>query len=421
MTDRAKTECESLLAAAQAALNKGWHVFAAPHKTKSAYKGTHGSKDAVNDDRALSRWKNGTPSNPCIRLDKSDLVVLDVDHGLTSLEHAEAWAAANDIPETYVVSSGRQGGGFHFYFRGNRILPDCTRNPGAGRVGFELGDVSGDLKHHGHVVAEGGLHKSGATYRGNGKQVAPLPDWIRDYEDPAAKKKRERQETVVKKRAEGPVEQAESGVLIESGKRHDFLLREAGRLRYQGLEEQALYLALRDICRRFCEDGENYSDAGIRSLAKYIGAKSCDRRLRRPKVVVARIQPPTQQGLIAQSLRREFPIGCLVTIQTIMGRVATEYPNASKTTVQRAMLLANFVTSGKDPTDRRKALWTRCGPPSNDKTPHKTPLTALQSMGWVESQAGYVSETDRDVLDSLTQTNSGAWPTSTGERGRSAR
>jgi len=81
-------------------------------------------------------------------LDKSDLVVLDIDYGLTSLEHAEAWAAANNIPETYIVSTGRDGGGFHFYFKGRRSLPDCVRNPRAGRVGFELNGVCGDIKHH---------------------------------------------------------------------------------------------------------------------------------------------------------------------------------------------------------------------------------------------------------------------------------
>ena len=141
-------EYESLLAAAERALNKGWYVFATPYKSKIPYAGTKGSSDAVNDDRALARWKNGTPANPCIRLDKSDLVVLDIDYGLTSLEHAEAWAAANNIPETYIVSTGRDGGGFHFYFKGRRSLPDCVRNPRAGRVGFELNGVCGDIKHH---------------------------------------------------------------------------------------------------------------------------------------------------------------------------------------------------------------------------------------------------------------------------------
>jgi hypothetical protein len=357
-------ECESLLAAAERALNKGWYVFATPHKSKVPYAGTKGSRDAVNDDRALARWKNGAPANPCVRLDKSNLVVLDIDHGLTSLEHAEAWAAANNIPETYIVSTGREGGGFHFYFRGKRTLPDCVRNPRAGRVGFELNGVSGDIKHHGHVVAEGGLHKSGATYRGNGRHVASLPDWIRDYEDPAATRRRDRHESVAKCVTRAT---ADAGV-IEPGRRHDFLLREAGKLRYQGLGEQALYAGLKDICLRFCQDGANYSDADLRRLARDIGAKPCDRRIKKSGTVVT-VPPPTRRDLIAQLLRREFAAGCLVPIHAITGRVSTEYPAARKTTIQRAMERAGFRKSGKDPADRRKALWTRRGTRAQPNSP----------------------------------------------------
>jgi hypothetical protein len=324
-----------------------------------------------------SAWQNGTPSNPCVRLDKSELVVLDIDHGLTSLEHAEAWATANNIAPTYIVTTGRDGGGFHFYFRGRRTLPDCIRNPRAGRIGFELNGASGDIKHRGHVVAEGGLHKSGATYCGNGRHVAALPDWIRDYEDPAVKRKREHQETLAKKRTEGRVESAASNVLnvlIESGRRHAFLLSEAGRLRWQGLESEAIYVALRDICHRFCEDGQNYSDTKIKTLAEYVGAKACDRRINRPKVAV--VPPPTQRELIAQFLRREFSIGCLVTIQTIVGRIVTDFPDAAKTTVQRAMTLAGFRQSGDDPTDRRRPLWTRLGERPQRETRTRKPAAA---------------------------------------------
>ena len=356
-------ECESLLAAAELALNKGWYVFATPHKSKVPYAGTKGSRDAVNDDRALARWKNGAPANPCVRLDKSNLVVLDIDHGLTSLEHAEAWAAANNIPETYIVSTGREGGGFHFYFRGKRTLPDCVRNPRAGRVGFELNGVSGDIKHHGHVVAEGGLHKSGATYRGNGRHVAPLPDWIRDYEDPAAKRRRDRQESVAKRVTRAT---ADAGV-IEPGRRHDFLLREAGKLRYQGLGEQALYAGLKDICLRFCQDGANYSDADLRRLAKDIGAKPCDRKIKKPGLKVP-AAPPTPQQIVAGLLRQEFKEGCLVSIYAIMERVGMEQSDVSEGTLRRAMKTVDFVKAGKDPADRRKQLWTR-GAEVRDFTP----------------------------------------------------
>jgi hypothetical protein len=70
------------------------HIFAAPYKTKVAFKKSHGSLDArgnftpdgrVQTEYALLPWtapKARLASNPNIRLDKSGLVAIDVDHGL---------------------------------------------------------------------------------------------------------------------------------------------------------------------------------------------------------------------------------------------------------------------------------------------------------------------------------------------------
>jgi hypothetical protein len=352
-------EQQSLLAAATAALHRGWHIFGSPCKTKATYEGSHGSKDALNDDRALLRWRTHPDSNPCVRLDRSGLTVLDADHGLTSLEHAEGWAKANGIPETYIVRSGRLGGGFHFYFKGVRTLPDVVRNTKVGRVGFELDGVSGDIKCHGHVVLEGGFHKTGAIYVGNGKHIAPLPEFLRDYQDPVSKRRKEHQEQLAAKRAAGQGDASPAFVLIDKGGRHRFLLSEAGKLRWQGLNEAAIYLGLKDICLRFCEDGANYSDADLQRLATDIGAKPCDRRLSKGKIVPA--PGPTSRELISQLLRREFAMGCLVAFRTIVARIAADYPAAPKTTVLRAMKAANFTPAGKDPVDGRIQLWTRKG------------------------------------------------------------
>jgi hypothetical protein len=356
MTTIKSNECESLRAAAEAALRKGWYVFGSPYKTKATFAGSHGSKDALNDDRALLRWEQGTPANPCIRLDKSGLTVLDADQGLTSIEHAEAWAEANGILATYIVSSGRQPFGCHFYFRGTRTLPDVTRNLPTGRVGFELDGVSGDIKCHGHVVAEGGLHKSGRVYRGNGRHVALLPQWLRDYEDPLVKAKRKQREEQNKVSHTSQANQADTK--IASGGRHNFLLREAGCLRWQGLEAETIYLALKDICRRFCEDGENYADSQLRQLAQFTGAKPCDRKIKKTGLKVP-AAPPTPQELVARLMRREFQEGCSVSIHAIMERVGTEHPDVSEGTLRRAMKTVGFVKAGKDTADRRKQLWTR--------------------------------------------------------------
>ena len=57
-------EQEQLLAGAKAALAKGWFVFAAPYKSKAAYEGTHGSKDA---SRPGARTPTGSVTSGLIR------------------------------------------------------------------------------------------------------------------------------------------------------------------------------------------------------------------------------------------------------------------------------------------------------------------------------------------------------------------
>jgi len=131
---------KQLTDAAKAAIDRGWHVFPAPYLTKTTFKGTRGSKDARNDARALAKWQAGIPANPCIRLDYSNLTVLDIDGGVGNYDNAVAWANANGIPETYVVTTGRLGGGYHFYFSGKRPpeRKDVSKNFHADRRGFEL-------------------------------------------------------------------------------------------------------------------------------------------------------------------------------------------------------------------------------------------------------------------------------------------
>jgi hypothetical protein len=364
------------LRAAEIALHRGWWVFGTCPASKKPFKGTHGSKDARNDDTALLRWDTDPEANPCVRRDKSGLTVLDADHGLTSLEHAEAWAAANNIPSTYIVQSGREGGGFHFYFKGVRKLPDVVRNPSAGRVGFELDGVSGDIKCHGHVVLAGGLHKTGTTYRGNGREkfIAPLPDLIRDYRDPKDVRQSEAYKVRVAKWAAVYPEPTEPTQYLwkKNDGRHNQLLSDAGRLRQLGLEEDAIYLGLKNIAARWFEDGVNYDDAEIRRLAHDIGAKPCHRILLPPQKKTGLIirTEPTPRGLVAQFLRQEFPVGSLpISIHAIVERIAMDYPAVPIRTCRRAMADVNFVIAGKDPVDSRIQLWARKGTKKRTGTP----------------------------------------------------
>ena len=90
-------------------------------------------------------------ANPCIRLDYSVLVAIDVDHGLEGLsdEQMIAKADANGLPEPIPCEQDDANGGATFLYRGSRTLPDVQ--------GFQVGELSGDIKHHGHIAAAGNV------------------------------------------------------------------------------------------------------------------------------------------------------------------------------------------------------------------------------------------------------------------------
>ncbi len=148
---------DAMLQAAKNALELGVknginiHVFGAPYKSKVGMKGSRGSRDAIgkfdkngNDQTglALAPWTGKyLAANPCIRLDYSGLVAIDVDHGFEQLTDEEmiAKGEANGLPRTYTVRTGRANGGATFFYIGTRTLSDC-----AGLNGFKAGELSGD-------------------------------------------------------------------------------------------------------------------------------------------------------------------------------------------------------------------------------------------------------------------------------------
>jgi hypothetical protein len=354
--------------AAREALERGWYIFGVPANSKKPYQGTNGSKDARNDDLALTRWETHPDSNPCVRLDRSGLTVLDADHGLKSIEDAKAWAARNGIPATYIVVSGRETFGCHFYFRGVRDKdhPDVTyvpRRKGKGRVGFQLDGVRGDIKCHGHVVLAGGIHpKTGQQYRGVGdpRHIAPLPDFLRDYEDPSVTKRRTFVEKQAKKRAEKfPEEQTGPHVIVPSitqGTRHSTLLREAGRLRQMGAEEDTIFSFLKDLGKHCI--GGNKPDDELRGIAAFVAAKPCLRQFG-VDITNLRAPEPTDRQVVARMLKDSFALGQVVSIEVIMAQIDTLCPTMPDKTRQRAIEDADFKTVGRDPANGRKWLWAR--------------------------------------------------------------
>jgi Bifunctional DNA primase/polymerase, N-terminal len=287
------------------------HIFGAAHKSKVPRKNTHGSKDAVGKfdkngkdqtKTVLAPWTGKyLAANPCIRLDYSGLVAIDVDHGFEGLTDEEMVGKGelNGLPRTYTVRTGRLNGGATFFYIGKRTLPDCH-----GNNGFKVGKLSGDIKHHGHVAAAGSLHKNGNFYRCiNDAPFAPLPDFWRDYKNtkkvkPAltrfqtdllrkedaildadtsplglARKRAHEYEARLRERLlAGEVVKVKHGELIPRGRRLKYLTQQAGMLRKQGLDPEGIRILLDLRAVRKCWDGLNFilsHKVNLDNLAKW--------------------------------------------------------------------------------------------------------------------------------------------------------
>lgn len=366
---RSKEDQQAILAqlteAAESAVRRGWQVFPCIYAGKKPFKGTRGSLDARPDGLALTMWKSAFPANPAVRLDRSGLTVVDIDSGAESIEDVISWMERNDIPDTLIVASGRSPFGCHLYFRGVRELPDVQPNTHLRirREGFVHDGIRGDIKCHGHVIVAGGLHKSGSTYTVvRDRPIAPLPDWIRDWEEPAVRvAKVKSQERVARCLRE------DANNVIPHGERHTFLLREAGHLYWLGLEAESIYTSLVDICRRYCENGNEYAtEAKLRPIVDWVTSRERSVRLvrkREPnKGELIVLNDPTPRQNLTDWLTTRFSLGEPVSIHNIVGRFNTDFPHKSapaRMTLHRAMLAANFQHVGLDLADRRSVLWAR--------------------------------------------------------------
>jgi archaellum biogenesis ATPase FlaH len=139
--------------------------------------------------------------------------------------------AANAIPHTYIVRTGRRPGfGFQLYFRGS--IPDVGL--------WQLGGCEGQIKSlGGYVMAAGCVHPSGAEYEKLlycFETPATTPDVVRSL-----KTKNKQVSTELGKK------------VPEGGGRHDALMRVACGLRNRGLDADTMYQAMIPINAAVCE------------------------------------------------------------------------------------------------------------------------------------------------------------------------
>jgi hypothetical protein len=152
--------------------SRGFYVF--PLKPRDKWPIVAGGfKAATRDLEQIALWwKRNPDANIGIGCDKSDLCVMDCDHGLTCYEDFIAWRDRNGLPPTYTVRSGRRPEfGVQMVYRG----PIASSR-------WELDGCSGDIKSIGGlVVAPPSIHPdSGEAYAVlEPLAIAPTPDAVK--------------------------------------------------------------------------------------------------------------------------------------------------------------------------------------------------------------------------------------------------
>jgi hypothetical protein len=239
-----------LRSSAQDALSRNFAILAVePNSKKPLSKySPNGVKSASTDPKiALRPYDEGVPANYGVACEKSNLAVIDVDKGVSSLEGLKLWMQRNSLHETLTVVSGRQGFGAHLYYSG--AVPSTT---------FDLEGVSGEVKSIGaYVVGAGSVHPSGKKYEiADNAPVAKFPTEVFKGKE--------------KLRAKPAIVSA----VVPEGQRNRWETSLAGYLRnFKGgaLSDDAIYEGLKALSSVCCEDGEAYvaaNDAKIRDLAK---------------------------------------------------------------------------------------------------------------------------------------------------------
>ena len=233
-------EVNRLALAVQDALDRGFKVLSVEPRDKGPYArySPHAVHSATRDpNTALAPYSDNIAANYGVACGASNLIVVDVDHGIQSLEQLTDWMLKNHLPETFTVQSGRDSTdtGFHLYYSGRQAT-----------TGFSLDGVTGELKSDGgYVVGPSSRHPSGQLYRiVKDIAIVPFPAGVfpekRPYE------------------SQGTLETPDTPEkLIPASQRNGRLTSLAGTLRNKHLSEDVIFAALEDFARRQCEDGRS--------------------------------------------------------------------------------------------------------------------------------------------------------------------
>ncbi len=307
-----------------------------------------GLLDATTDPAVIRRWWTQWPeANIGIETEGAGLVVVDVDpdHG-----GEQSWnrLLRDHGPALHATLRVRTGTGMHLYFR----APDEPIRSGVGILGPGL-----DIRAAGgYVVAPPSRHVSGAAYRVEtpaGEAPAPLPSALR-RRLAGSRSASMSAPDVVPGRARPDAEDT-----IPEGQRNAALFRLGGKLRRDGLGEEAILAALSAENARRCRPplGASEIRAIARGLARYPSGEEQDL----PWPVLA---PEALYGLAGEIVDAIAPhtesdpvallVNTLVAFGNVVGRTAHARAEGS-----RHPLNLYAVTVARSAKGRKGTAWSR--------------------------------------------------------------
>jgi hypothetical protein len=284
-----------------------WHVFPCSRDknplVKSDTPGEGGLNLATRDmDKIRAWWTKWGDASIGINLGLSGLAVIDVDG-----PEGQAALDALKLPPTREVTTGRDGGGTHHYYR----------IPAGSQVDTLYLPPELELRSSGaYVIAPPSVHASGRVYTANDAEIQILNG------DAIA-----RLRSIAKPNGKAPPIPAE----IPSGDRNAILTSLAGTMRRRGASEAAILAALKqentDRCKPPLPDDEVAAIA--RSIARKPPSEKPDTTRETP---IPRGPDPTLPDDLAKYVRRFVVLGMHELVAVVLWIVHTHAIDACDTT-----------------------------------------------------------------------------------------
>ena len=226
-------------------------------------------KNTPLDTAVESEWRTQIPqwvenlalsfpdANVAVIAKPNEKLFIDEDASAEFRAGYELWSGEK-FPNTYSTSARENRLQSHW------LQTDRTRAMGNIMQGGTSADIS-VRQYNLYVLSEGSLHKNGFdVYKSvAGPEILPMPDKLVDYLE------------LIRVKNEGgeasKETQRDEGGKIPVGSIHAYMLREAGKLRNQGLGSEAIEVALRELVHENCQTPpDGFDDSKIVGMSKSI-------------------------------------------------------------------------------------------------------------------------------------------------------